>query len=52
MSGLTPLKVISGWRRYARIVAEAASRAVPGAEVYLAGERLRAGSQSSAISTY
>ena len=43
MSGLTPLKVISGWSRYARIVAEAASRAAPGAEVYLAGGLLREG---------
>ncbi len=37
MCSLTPLKVVSEWRRYVRIVAQAASRVVPNAELYLTG---------------
>ena len=37
MKRLTPLKAVSGWRRYAEIVAEAVAKAFPDAEVYLVG---------------
>jgi hypothetical protein len=37
MSGLTPLRVLMGWRRYVRIVYEAVESIVPEAEAYVAG---------------